>query len=163
LGSFWWEDILRLNILFKGIATCDLGNGASVCFWDDLWLDGVLSQKYPRLASFAKSDGISVLQVMQAEDLDTLFMLPLSEQALDELEALQEQLRETQYDQEGTDRWTPIWGNTYTSRRYYSHVFSGIEAHPIFKVVWKSRCNPRVKFFAWLILVDHLNTKEMLQ
>jgi len=126
MGSFWWKDVLRLNVLFRGIATCDLENGASVCFWDDLWLDGVLSHKYPRLASYAKSDGISILQVMQAEDLDTLFMLPLSEQALDELEALQEQLQEVQYDQEETDSWTPIWGNTYASRRYYSHVFSGI-------------------------------------
>jgi hypothetical protein len=47
---------------------------------------------------------------MQAEDLDTLFMLPLSEQALDELEALHEQLQGVQYDQEETDKWTPIWG-----------------------------------------------------
>jgi hypothetical protein len=38
-----------------------------------------------------------------------------------------------------------------------------MEAHPIFKVIWKSRRTPRVKFFAWLILVDHLNAKNMLQ
>lgn len=38
-----------------------------------------------------------------------------------------------------------------------------MEANPIFKVVWKSRCTPRVKFFAWLVLVDRLNTKSMLQ
>lgn len=30
------------------------------------------------------------------------------------------------------------------------------------KAIWKSRCTSRVKFFAWLILVDRLNTKSML-
>jgi hypothetical protein len=115
------------------------------------------------LASFARSDGISILEVMQAEDLDTLFMLPLSEQALDELENLQAQLQDFPYDQESDDQWTPIWGNRYTSRRFYSNAFNTMEAHPIFKIVWKSRCTPWIKFFAGLILVDRLNTKSMLQ
>jgi hypothetical protein len=37
-----------------------------------------------------------------------------------------------------------------------------MEAHLAFKIIWKSRCTPRVKFFAWLILVDRLNTNNML-
>jgi hypothetical protein len=88
MGSFWWKGVLRLNILFKEIARCELGDGSTVCFWDDFWTDGILANGYPRLASFARTDGISVLEVMQAEDLDTLFMLPLSKQAMDELEML---------------------------------------------------------------------------
>lgn len=35
--------------------------------------------------------------------------------------------------------------------------------HPAFTWLWHSRCTPRVKFFGWLILVDRLNTKTMLQ
>jgi hypothetical protein len=92
MGSFWWKDVLRLNILFRVIARCELGDGSTVCFWDDLWTDGILANKYPRLASFARTDGISILEVMQAEDLDALFILPLSEQAMDELETHQEHL-----------------------------------------------------------------------
>lgn len=77
MGSFWWRDIMRLNLLFRGIAKCQIGDGRSVCFWDDLWLDDeVLIHKYPRLALFARSDDISVYEVMHAEDLDSLFMLP---------------------------------------------------------------------------------------
>lgn len=86
---------------------CELGGWVHGVLWDDLWLDGILAHKYPRLASFARSDSISVLEVMQAEDLDTLFILPLLEQALDELETLQEQLQGLTYDQSGTDRWVP--------------------------------------------------------
>jgi hypothetical protein len=36
VGSFWWRDLLRLNILFRGIATCTIGNGTTVTFWEDL-------------------------------------------------------------------------------------------------------------------------------
>jgi len=100
---------------------------------------------------------------MLAEDLNAFFMLPLCIQASEELEALQQQLHNTEYDQDAMDRWTPVWGNKYTSRQFYSYVYRPVEAHPIFKIVWKSRCVPRIKFFAWLILVDRLNTKTMLQ
>jgi hypothetical protein len=31
MGSFWWKDVLRLNILFRGIAKCELGDGSLVC------------------------------------------------------------------------------------------------------------------------------------
>jgi hypothetical protein len=100
---------------------------------------------------------------MQAADLDTLFILPLSTQALEELELLQDQLANMAYDQDTKDRWSPVWGNKFTSRKFYTYVFKEVEAHPIYKIIWKSRCIPRIKFFAWLILVDRLNTKTMLQ
>jgi hypothetical protein len=78
VGSFWWKDILRLNVIFRNISNCVLGNGASVCFWDDLWTDSVPAQTYPRLASFARNRDASVMEVMDAVDLDSLFLLPLS-------------------------------------------------------------------------------------
>ena len=61
------------------------------------------------------------------------------------------------------DAWTMIWGHKYSSHRFYSYAFSWVETHPYYKVLWKSHCTPRVKFFAWLILVDCLNTKTMLR
>lgn len=164
LGSFWWKDVFRLNILFRQVTKCDdLGNGTSVCFWDDFWLDEILAHKYPRLASFARSDGVSVFDTMQAEDLDTLFFLPLSDQAWEELESLQMHLQNLPYDQNSSDKWTPVWGNKYSSRRFYAHIFSAVDAHPVYRMVWKSRCTPRIKIFAWPVLVDRLNTRTMLQ
>ena len=56
-----------------------------------------------------------------------------------------------------------IWGSAYSSSKFYKTVFQSIDAHPIFKWVWKSRCTNWVKFFAWLILVDRLNTPSMLK
>ena len=122
----------RLNTIFRGDTRCELGNGSSICFWDDLWANLVLSQTYPRLASFARNEGASVREVMQADDLDSLFLLPLSQQALEEL---QNQLQDIPYDDDAIDKWVPILGNTYTSRRFYFEVFKYIDAHPVFKVI----------------------------
>lgn len=139
------------------------GDGSSVCFWDDLWADSVLSIKFPRLVSFARKADASVLEIMQAEDLDTIFILPFSEEAFAEFENLQTQLENLPYDDSNSDRWLPVWGSKYSSRRFYQQVFQQDQVHPVFKIIWKSRCMPRIKFFVWLALVDRLNMKTMLQ
>jgi len=32
VGSFWWKDLLRLNVLYRGIAKCTIGDGSIVAF-----------------------------------------------------------------------------------------------------------------------------------
>lgn len=41
-------------------------------------------------------------------------------------------------------------------------VFNNLDAPLIFKKMWSSKCTPRIKFFAWLMLADRLNTRSML-
>jgi len=77
-GSFWWKDVLRLNGLYRCFTRCIVGNGATTCFWDDPWVGDRLSTTFPRIASFSKSETISVQEVMQMEELDSIFFLPLS-------------------------------------------------------------------------------------
>jgi len=78
VGSFWWKDVLRLSTIYRGIARCTLGDGSSVTFWDDLWSDGIIFLKFPRLHSFAIDPNVSVKRIMQIDDLSMLFHLPLS-------------------------------------------------------------------------------------
>ena len=74
---------MKLSVLYRGIALCTVGDGASVSFWDDLWAGEVLSTKFSCLYSFAANTGISVKQIMLFEDLDSIFNLPLSQVAHD--------------------------------------------------------------------------------
>ena len=162
VGSFWWKDILRLNPLYRGISHCIIGNGTTVCFWEDRWNSSLLKSKYPRLASFSKSNIISVQEIMEATELDTIFILPLSQQAMEELDQLQNELQNVPYDENAKDQWQPLWGNEYTSKKFYNLVFSNLPTSPILKMISKSQCTARVKFFTWLLLIDRLNTKTML-
>lgn len=109
LGSFWWRDVMCLNVIYRGIARCTLGDGSTVSFWDDLWSDLVLSLQYPRLHSFARDSGISVQNLMLQQELSDVFMLPLSVEAYDELLLLQSYLRDIEYDDSSADVWSPVW------------------------------------------------------
>jgi hypothetical protein len=59
-GSFWWRDILKLCDEFRAIAKCNIGNGTTVLFWQDIWNNCILQQTFPRLFSYAKNKSISV-------------------------------------------------------------------------------------------------------
>lgn len=158
------EGVLRLSTLFRGIARCTVGEGKTVTFWGDLWSDDVLARRFPRLFSFAKDENASVNAVMSAEDLDNLFYLPLSQEAFEEMEMLSAVLSTQSFDAQSADVWTYQWGSSkYSSKKLYKLAFNNMPAHPIFKWLWKSKCTSRIKFFAWMVLVDRLNTKVMLK
>ena len=48
------------------------------------------------------------MEAMQAEDLVSLFFLPLSQQAFQEFEDLQARLQLISYDGTAIDQWVPI-------------------------------------------------------
>jgi hypothetical protein len=125
IGSFWWKDLLKLNILYRGIAKCSLGDGSSITFWEDLGAGDVLSHKFPRLFSFVRNEIVSVKHVMQAADLDSLFHLPLSPEAFDEMLQLQDLVSLVPYDHTSKDSWFLSWGTQeFSSHCYYQSIFS---------------------------------------
>jgi hypothetical protein len=59
-GSFWWKDILRLHVLYRGVAVCLPSRGDTVAFWEDV-IDGNLhSDTFPNLAGYAKDPKASL-------------------------------------------------------------------------------------------------------
>jgi hypothetical protein len=66
----------------------------------------------------------------------------LSAQAYEEFLHLQASLEQMQYDENSADAWTMIWGDRYSSCRFYAHAFCGVEAHPYYKVP-RNRIVPR--------------------
>lgn len=51
----------------------------------------------------------------------------------------------------------------YTSSRYYQFFFGELVADQAYRWIWKSKCTMKLKVFAWLLLSDRLNTKNMLR
>ena len=44
----------------------------------------------------------------------------------------------------------------------YKHYFSHMDNHAPCCLIWKSKCQSKHNFFAWLLLHDRINTREML-
>jgi hypothetical protein len=164
-GSFWWKDICSLFDQYRGITSCNIGSGNSVLLWKDKWLnEELLANSYDRLFSFALNQDISVFEVLQTENLASLFYLPLSVQAFDELQLLQGSLNVLRENADGdNDQWKYSLNNgTYTSSSYYKFLFQGLPAETVFKWLWKSKSLPKLKVFAWLMIIDRINTKDMI-
>ncbi|KAL6643274.1 hypothetical protein ACP70R_021455 [Stipagrostis hirtigluma subsp. patula] len=117
VGSFWWKDVLRLNVLYRGIAKCTVGRGDSALFWEDIWSDNNQATQFPNLYRYAKRPRISAKEVFNTDDLSTLFNLPLPEQAYEEYLQLQDRRGEWHFSETEDDRWTYIWGMEPTPRK----------------------------------------------
>jgi hypothetical protein len=65
---------------------------------------------------------------------------------------------------EDNDVWSYIWGtSTFSVERAYDAISGHSPTHPVFKLLWASKCQPKHKVFFWLLLHDKLNTKERLR
>lgn len=62
LGSFWWKDVLSNNEHYRAISSCEVGDGRSLAFWDDMWDLRVPSQSFPQLYAYARDKKVSVYQ-----------------------------------------------------------------------------------------------------
>jgi hypothetical protein len=83
-GSFWWRGVLKLLNTYKGITQAHLGSGDTILFWSDLWNGRILKQAYQQLFSFAINENATIQTVMEQDDLQSLFRLPLSEEAYEQ-------------------------------------------------------------------------------
>ena len=50
----------------------------------------------------------------------------------------------------------------YTAKSYYVLMHSSLPNDDPCKWIWQSKCIMKIKVFAWLMLNDHLNTRDML-
>jgi hypothetical protein len=121
-GSFWWRSILTLLISYKRIANTHFGTGETILFWQDLWNDHVMKVSFPHLHSFAKSDNITVSDVLQLEFFHEHFNLPLSEIAFEQFYEVS-MILQTLPEEGQLDQWSYIWGNiTYSVSKVYNHL-----------------------------------------
>ncbi|WVZ76880.1 LOW QUALITY PROTEIN: hypothetical protein U9M48_024802 [Paspalum notatum var. saurae] len=128
IGSFWWKDILKLLHKFRELVVCKAGDGASLLFWEDTWLHEKLAQKFPGLASFALDRLVSVKDIQDANDLASIFYLPLPEQAFEELLQLDEMLNNSELNEEEQDVWVlPRGASSFPVSAYYKQQHQDIQ------------------------------------
>jgi hypothetical protein len=105
---------------------------------------------------------ISARDVYMEEDLEDLFYRPLSQLAYHQFQEVVLLLQQNQISDKN-DVWSYVWGDKYTSASFYKLIHAHIKVPSIYKWLWKSSCIMKTKVFAWLLLSDRLNTKDLLQ
>jgi hypothetical protein len=113
--------------------------------------------------SFAKDKLQSVQEFLAMENALNGFHLPLSAEAHQELQQLQTLMHSVELNLDSSDTWTynSVKG-IFKPSIIYKLNFQHIDNHQPSCWLWKSKCTSKHKFFAWLILHDRINTKDML-
>jgi len=106
VGSFWWKDVLKLFDKFKSFTVCILNKGNSVQLWANNWSGSILKNSMPQLFSFTRKPKCSITFLVEHQQLERIFSLPLSEQVAQQLTDLQELLEAGDLDENINDRWT---------------------------------------------------------
>jgi hypothetical protein len=105
-----------------------------------MWNGSTLQIKYPQLFSFCTHKNAILSAVMNQEDLQDNFQLPLSEQAFEQYCELEMFMQSLQLNGNG-DQWTYIWGSAhYSSDKAYKHLNGSNSVHPVYKWLWTSSC-----------------------
>lgn len=155
---------MHLSPIYRGVTTIEVGDGSSVLFWKDMWLQEIISESHPRLFSFATNEDVSVQKLLTAQTLGANFILPLSAQAREELTDLQSATTSTNLVAGLKDKWSCVWGReNFSSSKFYLYCFREMQADEAFGWIWKTRCNNKWKVFLWLFLADRINTRNMLR
>src|SRR3954470_9174420 len=83
---------------------------------------------------------------------------------MEELRRLQRAAAEVQMTAGLKDSWDTIWQRgRLVSSAFYLFCFRDEVADTAFQWIWKSSCTNKWKVFAWLLLSDRLNTRNMLR
>ena len=166
-GSFWWRDILKLHDAYTAIASVHINMGDSALFWTDAWFIGGSSRplcwRLPRLFSFVNNDKVSVHEFLISQDIFTMFFLPLSHEAAQELQVLEDWIMALNRDTNIPDVWVwPGRSGSFSAKSFYTLMHSHLPTIQPCKWLWKSRCTMKIKVFGWLLFFDRLNTKDLL-
>jgi hypothetical protein len=89
-GSFWWKDILRLHVLYRGVAICLPSSGDNVAFSDDIINGALQSVTFPNLVVYAKDPKASLWKLRNEGNLINCFNIPMSRAAYKEFLLLQQ-------------------------------------------------------------------------
>ena len=155
--------IMKLFDKFQSLAVCNPNRGKTALFWSDIWVDQTMKDKFPQLFSFTRKPKCSVRFFLDQE-MDRIFSLPLSQQAVAQLEEIQQLMQVRTWDESISDAWSYCWGSSRYSRgKAYNILISTTLASPLFKWLWASSNLGNHKFFFWLLLRDRLNTRNLLR
>lgn len=105
-----------------------------------------LNHRFERLTSYVIDPLSSIREVMDCENWDSLFHLPLYEQAFQELQVVRSIVQNLDFDTATNDYW--LWredSKAYTPKKYYTFVHKPIISNLVLNWIWSSSCTMSIK------------------
>jgi hypothetical protein len=101
--------------------------------------------------------------MLSSSDPFVHFATPILAQAFEEFTELQHIMNQTHIVSNTIDTRQFPWGSSaYTSAKICKFMFQALPSIPSLNAIWKSKCLPKLKVFVWLLLMDKLNTEDLM-
>ena len=151
--------------LFDACTSITIGKGDIAKFWTSTWLDGEVPAKIaPHLFLLTRLKNLTVEQAMREGRWMKGLHRITSEIQLREFTTLWIKLQGINL---GTDEdqiaWTLNSKAEYSSASTYAVQFAGSFTPINFSKLWRSKVQPKCKFFLWLWLRQRILTDDQLQ
>jgi hypothetical protein len=164
--GYHWSALEKLMPIYRSITTSVVGDGRRTAFWLDAWLDKrPLCSLFPALFSHVVDNESSVMDVMGHGVRAALVprLTACGETQLRSLLALLDGvvLRGNTPDTRVLTRCKRKDGGFNAAAYYQLRSWGGVHA-PFHGFVWHNHAPSRVRFFAWLLSRDRLQTRAAL-
>lgn len=160
-----WRNIVKLpsnkgvfNLI--GFHACHwiVGNGASILFWRDKWLEDIpLSSKYPQLLSLATEKDLKVQKAWVTGEWTITFKRVLYHWEKSIYDEILNALSSITFIPSREDRL--VW--KHDLKRSFLDTLTGRQT-PWLQSIWKMPMPPKVQCFLWMAALNSIPTKVVL-
>lgn len=150
--------------IFQAATTFSLGNGESMYFWTDRWING-FSIEYIAPTIFAtvsaRKRKTLVADALPNNEWVRHITGPVTMQIVAEVEKICDLLENVELSQQpDTFTWGLTADHMYSAASAYGAMFFGSSQLVGAKHIWKTAAPPRVRFFFWLVMHHRCWTAE---
>jgi hypothetical protein len=152
--------------VFRSLASIKLGNGASVLFWSDRWINGVtvvdLAPTVVGAVGACQRNRRSVAEGLLNDAWVSDITMVLPAQGVAEAMGLWLAIREIelQPDMQDSFGWTGATSNQYSAKETYAALCQGSIRSATVSCTWKPWAPLKCKFFIWLAFQYRLWTSD---
>ncbi|CAN6212194.1 unnamed protein product [Urochloa humidicola] len=152
--------------IYQAITTVHLGDGRSTSFWHDVWDgDDSMADRFPSLFIHCKKHHHSVEEIVR-DGLERHLVVRLTREAQAELQSINTTIRatalSTAHDVRSSQFAQPD-GKLHTASLYRMLNASDYERSPNAEFIWCNHAPPRVRFFAWLLTNNKVQSRANLR
>jgi len=150
--------------LFRACTSISIGDGHRANFWHDRWLARTApKQMAPQCFKLARPKNLTVAQAL-ARNLWMRGLRRMStDQELRQYVSLWQCLQQVQLDERQDQiTWRFTADGNYTVKSAYNVQFIGTFPDHDWETVWKSKVEPKCRFFCWLLLQRKILTSDKI-
>ena len=169
-----WKFVSSLYEEFSDLVCFKVGNGRRIRFWEDVWWeDEAFSNRFANLYRLSLASNSTIMELIvshngsSTQGRDLRFYRNLHDREIENFSNLSVALDQVRLNEASADLriWKPDRSEGFSCRSAFAALQNagGTPDFQFFKFIWKPAIPAKIKFFAWSLSLEKINTHDVLQ